>query len=296
MDLTCLACAAAFNGKKRMEFVSPFNRRVYRLYRCPECRLEFWSPPELIREFYEAEFMPEYSRIHQDQTELGENVKLFFQLAPGCKGDLLDVGCGNGSFLKEAEKIGFRVAGVDFDTHCVETARKKGLDVYCGTVAEAVESRPDWRAAFDAVTFFEVLEHQEDPAGFVQSVKKLLRPGGYIALSVPNRRRLGNVVLRVLYRIGWSSDQIYRCSTLDLPPHHLVWWSAPVLERFLARMGFTEIKVRTVTLNYQARVQWWRSVFVKAVSNFWRAAEARVPCRALSYLLGTVPFGFGIQL
>lgn len=40
---------------------------------------------------------------------------------------------------------------------------------------------------FDIITFFEVLEHQVDPVGFLETIKGMLNPGGWIAGSVPNR-------------------------------------------------------------------------------------------------------------
>ncbi|MEM2074300.1 MAG: methyltransferase domain-containing protein, partial [Nitrososphaeria archaeon] len=40
---------------------------------------------------------------------------------------------------------------------------------------------------FDVITFFEVLEHQDKPVEFLEAIKSMLKPGGYIAGSVPNR-------------------------------------------------------------------------------------------------------------
>ena len=44
---------------------------------------------------------------------------------------------------------------------------------------------------FDIVSFFEVLEHQADPAAFLSEVRACLRPRGFIVLSVPNRNLSG---------------------------------------------------------------------------------------------------------
>lgn len=40
---------------------------------------------------------------------------------------------------------------------------------------------------FDVITFFEVLEHQDRPREFLERVKELLKPGGWLAGSVPKR-------------------------------------------------------------------------------------------------------------
>ena len=77
------------------------------------------------------------------------------------------------------------------------------------------------------VSFFEVLEHQDNPAGFLAQVRSLLKPGGYIALSVPNRNR-------------WQKG----LDVTDLPPNHLTRWNPEGLTGFLLREGFEIVSLR----------------------------------------------------
>jgi 2-polyprenyl-3-methyl-5-hydroxy-6-metoxy-1,4-benzoquinol methylase len=276
-----------------MEFTSPFNGKTYHLYRCAECEIEFWWPLELIPEFYESEFMTDYRMIHQDQKGVETNMRLFFERIPQKSGALLDVGCGNGAFLEEARKRGYEVTGVELDAKSVQVCRNKGLNVFHGTLAQFCESS-GLKRHFDVVTFFEVLEHQDRPREFLQGVRMLLKEGGWIGLSVPNRARLAVYALQYLAKV-MDSGQLYRLSTHDFPPHHLTRWCPRSLKGGLARLGFAEIQVHPIALEYAGRVNYWRSVWAK-----WRrsseAPDKRWAAALASRIAALIPWGFRVQL
>ncbi len=156
----------------------------------------------------------------------GWHHKQFIQDRGAYGEDLLDVGCGTGGFLSEARKLGYRAVGIDFDRDNVEIARERfHLErVYCTSLESFLQVHTD--SKFDVVTFFEVLEHMDDPNRFIGLVKAGLKPGGYIALSVPNRERF-------LDPLGEG----------DYPPNHLTRWNALALRAFLEKNGFEIIKL-----------------------------------------------------
>jgi SAM-dependent methyltransferase len=158
--------------------------------------------------------------------ETGHKYFLTDPLAPR-SGTLLDIGCGTGNFLAAARDAGFRVSGTELDRNAACFAKEKlGLQrVLPLTIAEFAERYADER--FDVVTFFEVLEHQIAPAEFLQKVKECVRPGGVIAMSVPNRER-------------WLTAP----DVLDYPPNHFLRWNAVALAKFLNTWGFDVLSIR----------------------------------------------------
>lgn len=142
-------------------------------------------------------------------------------------GDLLDIGCGTGNFLAAARDGGYRVRGIELDGKAAQFAKDKvGLQrVFPLTISEFVERHADEK--FDVVTFFEVLEHQDAPAEFLQKVKMCLKPRGTIALSVPNRER-------------WRTGP----DVLDYPPNHFLRWSAAAVKKFLSSHDFEVLSIR----------------------------------------------------
>jgi SAM-dependent methyltransferase len=75
-----------------------------------------------------------------------------------------------------------------------------------------------------------VLEHQDRPREFLEMVKDLLKEGGYIAGSVPNRERL-------------FADITWQFFHGDYPPHHFLRFSKEALEKALKILGFKNVKV-----------------------------------------------------
>jgi 2-polyprenyl-3-methyl-5-hydroxy-6-metoxy-1,4-benzoquinol methylase len=158
--------------------------------------------------------------------EPGHKYFLADPLAPG-GGRLLDIGCGTGNFLAAARVAGYEVVGIEMDRNAARFAKERlGLQwVFPLTISEFVDRNAGER--FDVVTFFEVLEHQATPAEFLQKVKVCVRPGGVIALSVPNRER-------------WLTGP----DVLDYPPNHFSRWNAVALKKFLNTQGFDVLSIR----------------------------------------------------
>jgi SAM-dependent methyltransferase len=102
---------------------------------------------------------------------------------------LLDVGCGDGRFLREASARfhGKRLVGVDLSARAVEYARllNPGVEFVCGdiTCGALLGER------FDIITLVETLEHVSPDAlpDFTSSLRRLLKPGGTLVVSVPSR-------------------------------------------------------------------------------------------------------------
>jgi 2-polyprenyl-3-methyl-5-hydroxy-6-metoxy-1,4-benzoquinol methylase len=158
--------------------------------------------------------------------EPGHKYFLGDSLAPR-GGELLDIGCGTGNFLAAAREAGYGVTGIELDRNAAGFARERlGLErVLPLTISEFVEQHAEER--FDVVTFFEVLEHQAAPVEFLRQVKACARPGGVIALSVPNRER-------------WLTGP----DVLDYPPNHFLRWNAASLEKCLNAQGFEVLSIR----------------------------------------------------
>jgi len=218
---------------KKLMFLLITTKSIQR-YECPNCDVHWWEPLKIIPEFYESEVFESCIAFHEGiGTRLGENHKAFFKHFPSnVRGRLLDVGCGNGRFLRHAKEQGFEVWGIDFDKKSVENVKRNlGIDtVFPMSLEEFYEYAKEKNLKFDVITFFEVLEHQDKPREFLEMVKGLLKEGGYIAGSVPNRERL-------FAEIGWKYFHG------DHPPYHFLRFSKSSLEKALNFSGFKDIEV-----------------------------------------------------
>jgi len=146
-------------------------------------------------------------------------------------GRLLDYGCGSGVVAESLKRRGWTVKGIDMDADAVSNARRKGLDVDQGTL-EGMHY-PD--SYFDAIVMSHVIEHVHDPVRLVQECRRILAPGGRLALVTPNARSLGHR----MFKQAWRGLE---------PPRHLHLFTPLALKRLLDQAGF-----RTVTLTTSIR-------------------------------------------
>lgn len=102
---------------------------------------------------------------------------------------VLEVGCGTGNtlrMLKEACPSAGIIVGMDlFDEGLQYARRRVQVPLVRGHVDRAPFSVP-----FDIVGLFDVLEHIEDDASSLKQIRMLLKPGGYLILTVPARKKL----------------------------------------------------------------------------------------------------------
>lgn len=100
---------------------------------------------------------------------------------------LIDVGCGDGRFLRELTATGraARMVGVDYSERAIALARalNPGLDFRAADITAG-----DVGQTFDVVTLIEVLEHIPPPQvpAFVASLRKLMHPESILLVTVPH--------------------------------------------------------------------------------------------------------------
>jgi SAM-dependent methyltransferase len=158
------------------------------VWRCVVCRARFVFPQpdaDALRERYAREHAA--ARAGEDAEpilagELLRRATLLTRLAERGPGALLDVGCGAGDFLEAVTGLGWRAIGSEI---AFEGAARVPRGQHC-LVGEldSVRERP----LFDAVTFWDVLEHLPDPRRALAQARARLRPGGLVAVTMPNLR------------------------------------------------------------------------------------------------------------
>jgi SAM-dependent methyltransferase len=150
-------------------------------------------------------------------------------MGKGCS--LLDFGCLDGSKLVYWYQCGWQVAGIDLNERAIDIARRRFPDglFWCGDVSALEISE-----RFDYIRADNVVEHLFDPLVYLTSLAKLLKPGGWLRIFVPNGAAL-------------SARLFGRYSAVYWMPFHLNLFSAITLERALRQSGLINVNCDTFT-------------------------------------------------
>lgn len=135
----------------------------------------------------------------------------------------LDVGFGAGWFLGAMRQAGLRPHGLEVAENPIKILSQKGFSV--GNYA--VEKLPlEWPSPA-LITAFEVVEHLEDPVGFLTLIRKTY-PQADVILSVPDEK--------CWFFLGGRPAH-------DYPPNHMTRWSPRAMDLALRKAGYAHAKV-----------------------------------------------------
>jgi 2-polyprenyl-3-methyl-5-hydroxy-6-metoxy-1,4-benzoquinol methylase len=153
---------------------------------------------------------------------------------------LLDIGCGNGSFLSRAKKQGFVCEGIETCEPLAEEVRKTIECPVHTTLLSECEFAP---ATFDVVTMYDLIEHLQDPVADLRLIRGWLKPGGVLFLLTPN----DNALLRRISRLAFRSSfhVVERPMRSLYYSHHLSYFTPASLRVVLESTGLETILMET---------------------------------------------------
>jgi SAM-dependent methyltransferase len=210
------------------------QKNSFDIFACKQCGLRFVFPtPLATTDVYTREYFygarNGYGYVDYDNDKLPmlpvfEDYLKRISVATNGVGKLLDVGAATGFFVGCARNRGWDAEGIEVSSAAVEVAELKKLPVTLATL-ESV----DGETLYQVITLFDVLEHVTDPRRALVAIYRLLKPGGVIAISLPD---IGSVYARLLGRF-WHAL---------VPPEHLFYFTRESLERLLAQTGFSVLE------------------------------------------------------
>ena len=220
-------CAVCDGTKARERYAIRGSR--FRVVVCEDCGLGTVYPkpsPEQIARFYPPEY---YGGPGKKFTPLIESLvrkaaswnasKLTKGLPKGSR--VLDVGCGRGVLLTS-------LADKEMETHGFEISRiaAEGADPRSKiAIAPSLQEAEYPAGYFDLVVLCHVLEHLPNPAGTLLEIRRILKPGGRLVVSVPNFSS---------WQARWTGAAWFH---LDLP-RHLFHFPVRGLRTLLEKTGF----------------------------------------------------------
>ncbi len=201
-EMTCTLCGGSdiLPGRWRPEDYEYGLKATQTLSLCRGCGTYFMEPmpsPAEVASFYPAD----YTAHAESQSVLMRMIfegydrneaKRMLRFAPE-GGALLDVGCGDGAFLRafQAQTDRFAISGLEFSAAGASKAKSRGFSVATGSLEEA----PLEPAAYDVIRLNHVLEHFIEPRRALRNAFSALKPGGLLIGETPNTDALDSRIL-----------------------------------------------------------------------------------------------------
>ena len=176
----------------------------------------------VMKRFWNKVLKRDKSRIFRQKIEK--------YIAPGKK--VLDVGCGDGSFL-ETIKDRYECYGVEISDYLAELANNRGgMKVRAGDF----QSMDFEGQKFDAITLISIIEHVDDPEGTLKKCYELLNDGGVLIQKTVNY----NCLNRKIVKDKWTGLR---------PPDHIIYFDPKNLQQLLKKLGFKSMSASAWAFN-----------------------------------------------
>ena len=203
------------------------------LYRSP-CGLRFFHPAIPGDAAFYGAFYGRHRAMQQfsaHAAERGDFRAAAELVRPGDR--VLDVGCGDGAFAALVPQAAYQ----GLDLHPLP--RPGGPPILAETIEAHAASHP---AAYDVVAGFQVLEHVADPLALAAAMLRCLAPGGLLVAAMP---------------LHPSPLTAFPNNLLNLPPHHLSWWTEGACAALCRELGLEPVSIGPVPApRMHARMQW----------------------------------------
>ena len=184
----------------------------------------------------------------------------------GSNNKVLDLGCYDGTLGEILINNNNEVFGIEGSKDVAEIARQKGITVKIQDLEDSFGFKANF---FDVIVAGEVIEHILDTDYFIEHVKRVLKPNGFLVLSTPNVASFGR---RFLLLFGKNP---YFEASFGFPPEahsgHLRFFTKSLLLNYLEREGFEIIRFTSDVVCFTPSGEIASKLFADLIPTFGRS-------------------------
>jgi 2-polyprenyl-3-methyl-5-hydroxy-6-metoxy-1,4-benzoquinol methylase len=169
----------------------------------------------------------------------------------------LDVGCGNGRYLKMLHRLGVpkeQLYGVEMSEEQIAHLNSEGFQGYYGRIEDVEAELPS--ESFDLIVLLQVLEHVEQPRSAIKSLAGLLKKDGLLIIETPN---INSLDVKLFNQSYWGGYHF---------PRH---WNLFNIETLTRIVNEQDMNVKAI--NFLPAQTFWILSFNHLISN-----RLHMPC------------------
>ncbi len=208
------------------------DRFHYRLVKCNTCGLVRSDPiasQDTLTQLYNKSVFTYSDQVQSIKKTYGNYLKKLTGFGVK-KNSLLEIGCGNGFFLEEAQSQGYQVTwGIEPSEDAILEAR---ADLRANIVCDMMRPGVFESNKFDVICLFQVFDHISDPGGLLDECFNILKPSG--------------LVLCLNHNIESWSANLFKESSPIIDIEHTFLYSPRTLSLLFQKHGFTTRRIAPV--------------------------------------------------
>jgi 2-polyprenyl-3-methyl-5-hydroxy-6-metoxy-1,4-benzoquinol methylase len=230
---TCVLCNRSYST------VIEHCEEGYKVVKCLGCGLVYVDPipkKELLEKAYLAEYYTPWLETQRKKRRKMWKTRIStLNSFSERKGNLLDVGCGEGLFLELARRDGWDVTGTEISPFAVKYGKERlDLNILQGELID-IEFTDK---SFNAVTIWHVLEHTRNPIIVLKEIRRIIKDDGVLIMAIPN---LNNILSQWAYRLVIGKRRhLFDPSDREL---HLYHFTTESIKLALEKTGFRVEKI-----------------------------------------------------
>lgn len=194
------------------------NNEVFIFNVCNNCEAVFLTnpvTPERLEHYYTDNYLPyrgpaawgKYSSfVANSQKKTDSNrvnfVKKYLKKNNANNVNVLDLGCGNPSFLELLQKNSkVNCTGIDFSDSGWKGKNYPNIDLKKVTIEDYITDKQ-----FDVITLWHYLEHDYNPSQTIETLYHRLKQGGKLIIEVPDYKSISAKIQKSYWQ-GWHSPR-----------------------------------------------------------------------------------------
>lgn len=193
--LACTCCGASVAADASIESarissnVRAFAHQRFTVWRCPQCRSLHSLEPIDYPTYYADYPIRRQAYDFFTRRSCARRLAMLRQAGLEIGSSLLDYGCGSGHFVRYAREQGYDA---------------EGYDPYTPAFAD-----PNvLQRTHQLVTCQDVIEHVDDPLALIATLKRLVAPGGILAIGCPDAEAID--LADPLHQVGCLHQPYHR--------------------------------------------------------------------------------------
>jgi 2-polyprenyl-3-methyl-5-hydroxy-6-metoxy-1,4-benzoquinol methylase len=214
-----------------------FHGRI--LLSCGSCGLRSYFPTPSsaeLKELYSNDHYVSANYFAVEDTSTTNHIKQLRRIASifgsriACGGKVLEVGPGKGRFIDFCKEQGLKIDALELSQPMAQQIRQR---TGCTVLETTLEFSGFPQDSYSAIAAFDLLEHVQDPKGWLLEAWRVLVPGGILAFSTVNYKTVLDVVGRLMHALG-----VQQPFKKLHPPYHLYYFTPTIVSAYIKSACF----------------------------------------------------------